>query len=89
MPLFLPPTQEHLSSFYYQLFENDHHGMVVTDAETRILGCNSLFEKFTGYHIDEIIGKKTSIFNADKHGKIFFEGMWKKSMLEGFGQDLF
>lgn len=88
MPLFLPPTQEHLSSFYYQLFENDHHGMVVTDAETRILGCNSLFEKFTGYHIDEIIGKKTSIFNADKHGKIFFEGMWKKIDVRGFWSGL-
>lgn len=78
MPMLLSPTQEDLSSFFYQIFENHHHGMVVTDKHTRIVACNSYFEKSTGYKVEELLGKKTSIFNAGKHGALFFSNMWKE-----------
>ncbi|MDV7103589.1 EAL domain-containing protein [Vibrio sp. TH_r3] len=83
MPLFLSPTQEDLSSFFHQLFENKHHGVLITDDETRIIACNTLFEKISGYRIDELVGKKTSIFNANKHGTVFFQDMWKKIHSQG------
>lgn len=31
------------------LFDNDHHGVVITDDQTRILACNRYFEQQTGY----------------------------------------
>lgn len=88
MPLISSPNQKNLSSFFHQLFENNHHGMLITDHKTRIVACNSLFEQSSGYRIDELLGKKTSIFNANKHGKVFFEGMWKKINTKGFWNGL-
>ncbi|MHA2938996.1 EAL domain-containing protein [Vibrio sp. RC27] len=88
MPLFVSPTSEDLSSICHQLFENQHRGMIVTDDETRIIACNSLFEQNSGYRIDEILGKKTSIFNAGKHGNAFFEDMWEKLNTQGFWSGL-
>ena len=88
MPLFLSPTQEDLSTFFHQLFENEHHGMLITDGKTRIVACNSLFEKTSGYRIDELVGKKTSIFNAGKHGPTYFEEMWAKIEQNGFWSGL-
>ncbi|MGR6840275.1 EAL domain-containing protein [Aliivibrio wodanis] len=84
MPLCLSLTKEDMSLFFHQLFENDHHGMIITNDKTQILACNTYFEKISGYTIDELLGKKTSIFNADKHGSIFFKEMWQKVNQLGF-----
>ncbi|MDG3085737.1 EAL domain-containing protein [Vibrio hannami] len=78
LPLFMVPTAHDISSFFLQIFENKSQGMVVTDEETRILACNTYFEKSTGYKIDELLGQKTSMFNAGKHGEAFFQEMWQK-----------
>jgi PAS domain S-box-containing protein len=84
LPMFISPTKEDLSSFFHQTFENQHHGMVITDDQTRIVACNTYFENFTGYKVDELLGKKTSILNAGKHGDVFFTEMWKKISTRGY-----
>lgn len=83
IPMFSSPNKEDLSSFFHQIFENNHHGMVVTDKHTRIVACNRYFEKSTGYKLEDILGKKTSIFNAGKHGSLFFRDMWEKIAKNG------
>ncbi|WP_375748140.1 EAL domain-containing protein [Vibrio sp. HN007] len=88
IPLFIAPTPEDISSFFHQIFENKSHGMVVTDEETRIIACNSYFENSTGYKLDELLGKKTSMFNAGKHGDLFFKEMWQKLTKNGYWNGL-
>ncbi|MHA1932871.1 MAG: PAS domain-containing sensor histidine kinase, partial [Promethearchaeota archaeon] len=42
---------------YHQLFETSPNGVILTDAEGKIIECNSAIENITGYPITEFIGK--------------------------------
>lgn len=64
------------SDLFCSAFESETRGVVITDAQTRILACNRRFEQNTGYLLNEIVGLKTSIFNADKLSDEFYEAMW-------------
>ncbi|MCE0494785.1 EAL domain-containing protein [Vibrio salinus] len=88
IPMFLTHTIEDFASFFHQIFENDHRGIIVTDEMTRIVACNSYFERSTGYRLDELLGKKTSTFNAGKHGETYFSEMWDKLSQTGFWNGL-
>lgn len=87
-PLILSPDSEDLGNFFNQIFENNHHGMIITDEETRIVSCNSCFEASSGYQLSELIGQKTSIFNAQKHGNNYFREMWSKLKTHGYWSGL-
>lgn len=88
IPLFTAPISEDIFSFFYQIFENKSHGIVITDEQTRIIACNTYFENSSGYKIDELLGQKTSMFNAGKHGALFFKEMWKKLTKDGYWNGL-
>lgn len=65
------------------LFDNDHHGVVITDDQTRILACNRYFEQQTGYQQNELLGLKTSMFNSGKHSQHFYVDMWQQLREQG------
>ncbi|WP_375753811.1 EAL domain-containing protein [Vibrio sp. HN007] len=88
IPLFASPAPEDLGDFFNQIFENNHHGMIITDEDTRIVACNSCFEASSGYQMSELVGKKTSIFNAQKHGDNYFREMWQKVNRQGYWSGL-
>ena len=73
---------ERIENSYYILkvasaaFETQS-GMIITDANQKILQVNKSFSKITGYRQNEVIGKKTSILNSGIHDKNFFENMWE------------
>lgn len=73
-----PISSENMASFFQQLFDNPYRGMVLTDEKTQIIHCNRYFEEATGYQLSELVGKKTSSFNAGKHSRHFFEQMWEQ-----------
>ena len=52
------------------------NGIVITDVEGLIIWANPAVTRITGYPIDELAGKKTSILNSGKHDKAFFTEMW-------------
>ncbi|MCE0494639.1 EAL domain-containing protein [Vibrio salinus] len=87
-PLVLSPTHEDVSSFFYQIFENCHHGIILADEETRIIACNTYYEQSLGYKVDELIGRKTSVFNAGKHGQVYYHDMWEKLDKQGYWSGL-
>lgn len=66
------------------LFDNDHHGVVITDDKTRILACNRYFEQQTGYQQSELLGLKTSMFNSGKHSQHFYIDMWRQLQEQGW-----
>jgi len=51
-------------------------GIMVTDADNKILRVNKSFTKITGYSSDEIIGKNPKILNSGRQGKDFYTILW-------------
>lgn len=78
------PDSSELMRLFYQVFNSEHHGVVITDEETKILTCNQYFEKYSGYSYSELAGRKTNVFNAHKHGKQFFTDMWSHIHYYGY-----
>jgi diguanylate cyclase (GGDEF)-like protein/PAS domain S-box-containing protein len=52
-------------------------GMVVTDADSKILRVNHAFTEITGYNKDEVIGQSPRILSSGRHDKHFYEEMWR------------
>ena len=50
--------------------------MVITDPEGNIQYVNPGFEKITGYHASEVLGKTPSILKSGLHSREFYENMW-------------
>ncbi|MGZ5049570.1 MAG: sensor domain-containing protein [Methylobacter sp.] len=61
-----------------ELFERSHEGLIITDAEQRIISVNNAFYEMTGYSPEEIIGKKPSILSSGQHDDIFYHQMWNE-----------
>jgi diguanylate cyclase (GGDEF)-like protein/PAS domain S-box-containing protein len=68
--------QENESSIAAIAFESQE-GMLVTDANGRILRANHAFTKITGYTAEEIIGKNPRILQSGRHTHEFYAAMWK------------
>lgn len=66
-----------------KIFENIEEGIMVTDIHKNILVVNPAFEKVTGYHLDEVIGKKPSFLQSGVHDQSFYKKMWKS--IEQYG----
>jgi diguanylate cyclase (GGDEF)-like protein/PAS domain S-box-containing protein len=57
-------------------FESASEGMMVTDAEGRILAVNPAFSEISGYRADEAIGETPAMFASGEHDSEFFRHMW-------------
>jgi PAS domain S-box-containing protein len=56
---------------------NSPAGIVVTDAEGKIIFVNKSFIEVTGYGINELIGSTPSIIKSGYHNKEFYQNLWK------------
>ena len=52
-------------------------GVIIVDADTRILDVNPAFTRLTGYHRDEVIGKNPALLSSGKQNREFYDQMWK------------
>lgn len=73
----------HLASL---VLKNSSDGMVVTDADNRIIAVNPAFSSITGYSLDEVMGKNPRIFSSGRHDKNFYLEMWGELVANGFWQ---
>ena len=69
-----------------RVFDHSGEGIVVTDANARILTVNDAFKRVTGYSEREAIGRSPSMLSSGKHGTEFFEEMWKSIQNNGWWQ---
>lgn len=60
-----------------------HQGIIVTDPDDVILKVNQTFSDISGYAPDEIIGRKSSIFNSGRHDARFFQALWDSVLKTG------
>lgn len=51
-------------------------GIIVTDADTKILRVNKAFTEITGYLPEQAIGQTPDILSSGRHDKAFYELMW-------------
>ena len=53
-------------------FENTADGVIIYDAQRRIVSVNKSFTTITGYQEREVVGKHAEFFRADKHDDAFY-----------------
>ena len=83
-PLIQLDSLREIAHLFEGIFDNHHHGYIITDDQTRVLACNRYFEQHSGYQQHQLLGKKANVFNANKHSKQFFESMWHDIHHHGF-----
>jgi len=59
-----------------RVFHDTAEGVVVTDADGRIVSVNPAFERITGYRADEVIGKNPSLLQSGRHDADFYRALW-------------
>ncbi|MEX8498334.1 bacteriohemerythrin [Leptothrix ochracea] len=52
-------------------------GIVITDAQQRIVRVNSAYTRITGYTQEEVVGRRPSLVSSGRHDRAFFEAMWR------------
>lgn len=60
-----------------RILEHLDFGVVLADAEQRILYVNSTFMRITGYSRDEVLGQTPRILRSGRHDAAFYKGMWR------------
>ncbi|MBS1212863.1 MAG: diguanylate cyclase, partial [Proteobacteria bacterium] len=65
------------------VFENAHEGIMVTDAEERILMVNRAFSEMTGYASEEVLGQTPRVLKSGRHDREFFASLWQKLAFAG------
>ena len=66
------------------VFENTAEGILITDAEQRILAVNPAFTEITGYTEAEVLGQTPALLRSGRHDALFYQAMW--SLLNKTGQ---
>ena len=61
-----------------QFFEGSNEGLLITDADQRIIQINPAFTTITGYTPDEVMGQKPEILASGRHDASFYEAMWQE-----------
>ncbi|MGY6274434.1 EAL domain-containing protein [Methylomonas sp. MgM2] len=59
-----------------RVFSEAHEGILITDADAKIVDVNPTFSEITGYSREEVIGKNPSVLQSGKHSKEFYSKMW-------------
>lgn len=58
------------------VFEHTHEGVMITDADAKIVRVNRRFTQLTGYTFAEIVGKNPSFLQSGRHDKDFYKNLW-------------
>lgn len=68
------------------VFESTIDGVIITDADTRIIDVNTAFCAITGYDKKEVIGKKPNFLSAEEQDEYRYRTMWANSNTDGPGR---
>lgn len=58
-------------------------GILITDADSKILRVNNSFTDITGYTAEEVIGKNPRILSAGRQNETFYKNMWNSLINTG------
>ncbi|WP_097460924.1 putative bifunctional diguanylate cyclase/phosphodiesterase [Mangrovitalea sediminis] len=58
------------------VFESTNEGIIVTDADMRIIAVNKAYTTITGYSADEVMGKAPRFQKSGIHDEAFYRRLW-------------
>ena len=64
-------------------FESAVEGIMITDANTRIIAINRSFTEITGFAEEDVIGTVPNVLNHENHAAEFFREIWDTLAAEG------
>jgi diguanylate cyclase (GGDEF)-like protein/PAS domain S-box-containing protein len=59
------------------VYAASNEGILISDANNRIISINPAFTNITGYSPEDVIGKNPSIQSSGRHDKAFYLAMWQ------------
>ena len=59
-----------------KVFESTAEGVLVTDADARILTVNRAFSQITAWPREEVVGQTPALLKSGRHDAFFYETMW-------------
>lgn len=68
------------------VFENIRDGVVITDAQPRILAVNRAYTEITGYTKEEALGQNPNFIQSHRHDEAYFQAMWANLNETGYWQ---
>ena len=66
-----------------KVIDNTSEGVVITDADSRIVEVNDAYCRITGYGRDELIGRNPSTTSSGRHDAAFYREMWQRIQRDG------
>lgn len=69
-----------------QVFDSSRDGIVVTDAQNRILSVNRAFTAITGYEESDVAGRDPRVLSSGRQDGAFYAAMWQVIQHEGHWQ---
>lgn len=71
---------------YRAIFDSTAEGIMVTDADSRIVQVNPAFCEITGYAADEVLGRTPAMLGSGRHDAAFFAAMHAELASTGIWQ---
>jgi diguanylate cyclase (GGDEF)-like protein/PAS domain S-box-containing protein len=65
------------------VFAHAHEGIIVVDAENKILTVNPAFTRITGYSAEEAIGQTPRLLRSEHQNSEFYREMWQQILSTG------
>jgi PAS domain S-box-containing protein len=69
-----------------RVFNESGQGILIADAQNRIVRINRAFSRITGYASDEVLGPMPSVLSSGRHSAAFYESMWQTLSRQGTWQ---
>ncbi len=78
-------NERHLQ-LYAEVFSHLGEGILITDADSRIVEVNAAVSRITGFPREELVGARPSLLNSGLHEPAFFRDMWQALHRDGYWQ---
>ncbi len=65
------------------VFTHSHEGILITDAEARIVEVNEAYCRMTGYHREALIGRNPRFLRAERQDSATYTAMWAALKSQG------
>jgi diguanylate cyclase (GGDEF)-like protein/PAS domain S-box-containing protein len=66
------------------VFQASNEGILITDAESKIVRVNKAYQLLTGYNECESLGRNPNMLQSGKHDQAFYQSMWQALLTVGY-----
>ncbi|KEA64721.1 diguanylate cyclase [Marinobacterium lacunae] len=74
---------EQLVNLSRRIFENTTEGIIVTDADRKIVELNDSFARIAGYQKHELVGRRPDMLKSGRQDDVFYREFWKELRGQG------